>query len=205
MSDCQFTKAHHLLAYILSKSKEPGNIELMKLVYLVDVEYYRLFGKLLSDFRYVRQRLGPWSSKFPEMNSELENNGIIKTISKLSRGGSPILKEAHKFINSKFQPELLPEEKEVADGVLKKFANLPPKKIEQESYRTEPMQEILKDEEKLGKKLIGMLLNFSSIRRDEFMKNWLNNRRKFSERKPDLEYEEFLLKEKQGFTALMHD
>ena len=67
------------------------------------------------------------------------------------------------------------------------------------------MQEILKDEEKLGKKLIGMLLNFSSIRRDEFMKNWLNNRRKFSERKPDLEYEEFLLKEKQGFTALMHD
>ncbi len=205
MSDYQFTKPHHLLVYILSqlKEKEPGNIELVKLIYLIDLEYYRLFGKLLTGFHYVRQKFGPYSREFSEVNSELEFNGIIEVVSKISRGGSSIPKRTHKFVKPEFQVELLPEEKEVTDRMLKKFAGLSPKRIEQESYNTEPMQEIIEDEKKLGKKLIGTPLNFSCVQRDKFMENWLSHKKELSQKEPDLEYEEFLLKEKREFVGLL--
>ena len=199
MNDYCFTKAHHLIAYIISKSKEPGNIELMKLTYLIDVEYYRLFGKSLSSLNYRRGKLGPYSYDFPRVNSELENSGITKITLMASRRGSSIAKRAHRFIEPKFRPELSPEEKEVVNKVLKRFRSLSPKKLEEESYRTEPMQEILKDEKKLGKELIGTPLNFSSIKRDGFMERWLKNKEDFSKDSLGLEYEEFLIKEKLAF------
>ena len=203
MVNTQLTKPHHLIAYILQRlNKSAGMVELVKQVYLLDVEYYRLFGKTLSGLSYIREKLGPYTNEIGKIASELENLGIISINIIPSSGLSPIPKKSHLFSKKTFKPEVDKVEEELISEFLKKIKYLTPKQLEKLAYQTEPMVEILNNEKVLKKPLTGYPLNFSLIKRDEFMKKWLKNQGKFKNEE-DLQYEEFLLKEKQELASLL--
>lgn len=195
---------HRLIVYILKKlDKELGTVELVKIVYLIDVEYFRLFGKTLTGLNYIRHKLGPYTRDISNAATELEEKEgeIFETRLVPSKRFSLVPKKSHKLKEEvRFDPDLVPEEREVANQVLNRIKSLSPKQLERESYKTEPMQEILKKEERVKEKLHGAHIDFSSIERDKFMERWFTNRKKAKE---DLDYDQYLEKEKQVFAEGM--
>jgi len=195
---------HRLIVYILEKlDRELGAVELVKMVYLIDVEFFRLFGRSLTGLDYIRHNLGPYTRRISEAVIDLEEKekGIVKTHLTLSKGLSSILKRSHKLIKEvKFEPELLPEEQEVTSQFLEKAKNLNVKELEKLAYETEPMKAILEKERKTKTQLNGAGLDFSLIKRDEFMKGWITNR---AIEKKDLEYNQFLEKEREEFSRFI--
>ncbi len=194
---------HRLIVFIFKKlGRELGTVELVKIVYLIDVEFFKSFGKTLTDINYIRHELGPYTRKISEAVTDLEEKEgkIIKTRLCFSKGYSSILKKSHKLEREvKFEPDLLPEEQEIANQLLNKIKDLSVKQLEKLAYGTEPMQAILEKERKANVKLNGAELDFSLIKRDEFMKKWIANREKD---KKNSEYDQFLTKEKDEFLEL---
>lgn len=194
---------HRVIAYILKKlDKDLGSVELVKIVYLIDVLYFRLFGKTITGLKYIRWELGPYTREILNAAADLEERGrIIETQLTPSRGISSIFKRSHKLKKEvKFEPSLLPEEIEVINCMLNKIKDFTPKKLEEESYKTEPMQKILEKEKKVKERLNGAPLDFSLIKRDEFMERWITNQKKEEE---DLEYTQYLEKEKKELDELI--
>jgi len=194
---------HRLIVYIFKKlGRELGTVELVKIVYLIDVEFFKFFGRTLTGLNYIRHELGPYTRKISEAVTDLEEKEgkIIKTRLCLSKGHSSIPKKSHKLEGEvKFEPDLLPEEQEVANQLLNKIGDLSVKQLEKIAYRTEPMQAILEKERKTNVRLNGAELDFSLIKRDEFMEKWIANREKD---KKNSEYDQFLAKEKSEFLEL---
>lgn len=196
---------HRVIAYILKKlNRELGTIELVKIVYLIDVLHFRLFGKLLTGLNYIRWDFGPYTREISRAATDLEERGgIIESKLTPSRGLSFIPKKSHILKKEvQFEPDLLPEEYEIIDFELDRIKDLTPKQLEIEAYKTEPMQEILRKEQKAKTKLYGANIDFSLIKRDEFMKRWLANREK---EEKDLEYSQHLEREKKEFAELIEE
>ena len=195
---------HRLIVYIFKKlGRELGTVELVKIVYLIDVEHFRLFGKTLTGLSYIRHKLGPYTRKISDAVTDLEERGegVIETRVVPSRGHSSIPKKSHKLVKEvKFETDLLSVEQEVASQLLKKIKSLDIKQLERESYKTEPMQVILEKEKMAEIKLYGAELDFSLIKRDKFMERWLANRAKQAK---DLEYDHYLERERHEFAELM--
>lgn len=191
---------HRLIVYILKKlDRDVGIVELVKMVYLIDVEYFKLFGETLTGLGYIRQKLGPYTRDISNAVTDLEEKepGVLEVKIISSRGHSPILKRSHKIKEEvQFDPDLKSEEKEVANQVLDNIKFLTPKQLENESYKTEPMKEILKKETKVKEKLYGASLDFSLIERNKFMEEWIANCKKTEE---DPDYNRHLIKEKEEF------
>lgn len=204
MKTTQLTKLQSIIAYILENcGRDVGTVELVKLVYLIDVAYYRLFGKTLTELEYIRYTLGPYTGDIGRIASELEVLGVlIITITK-SRGFSNIPKRNHKFSGNNAKLFVSSLTKEVINKTLSNIRTKSPKQIEKLAYETEPMLEVLKDEKKLNKKLNGTPLDFSKINRDKFMQEWLMNCKKLTTEE-DLDYDDFLLEEKREFAHLIN-
>lgn len=196
---------HKLIAYILKKlDRELGAVELVKIVYLIDVEYFKLFGETLTGLNYIRQKLGPYTRDISNAVIDLEEREgekIVETRLIPSKRHSSIPKRSHKLKKEvRFEPGLEPEEKEVINQVISAIESLTPKQLEKESYKTEPMKEIIEKEKRVKENLYGAPLDFSLIKRNEFMKQWLDNRKKI---KDDLEYDQYLEEEKRTFVKRM--
>lgn len=195
---------HRLIVFIFKKlDRELGTVELVKIIYLIDVEFFKFFGRTLTGLNYIRHELGPYTRKISEAVTDLEEKEgkIIKTRLCFSKGHSSIPKKSHKLERDvRFEPDLLPEEQEVANQLLNEIKGLSVKQLEKEAYKTKPMQAILEKEKKANVKLNGAELDFSLIERDEFMKRWTINREKD---KKNLEYDQFLAKEKGEFWELI--
>ncbi|MFC1917515.1 Panacea domain-containing protein [Chloroflexota bacterium] len=165
--------------YILSKyGKEAGTIELNKLFYLVDVASYRLFGKSISNTKYIRAEKGPYSRAISEQLFLLDGKQIKRT-KKPSKGYSSFPKIAWTAIEeTQTEPELDSVEKELINQVLQKIKGLAPKDLEKLSYQTEPMLDILEKESKSKCDTLQEPLDFSKIKRDEYMQEFLDNYQK---------------------------
>lgn len=166
-------KIQNVGVYILSQySKETGTIELVKLFYLIDVAYYRLFGKTLSGTQYIRAEKGPYSREITNELCKLDNKGIKREL-KPSRGFSSFPKVAWSIADGfDITPVLRQDEKELIKQVLNKVKGLDPQELEKLSYKTEPMQDIIAKEKKANCPLINEPLDFAQIEIDEFMKGF---------------------------------
>jgi hypothetical protein len=176
--EIQMTKIQNVGLYILSKyGKEAGTIELNKIFYLVDVASYRLLGKTISGVTYIRAEKGPYSRSISQELCELDGKQL-KRETKHSRGFSPFPKVAWSVTeDSKKEPDLMPEEKEIINQVLDKIKGLSPQDLEKLSYKTEPMLHILDEEKKANCPLLQETLDFTKIEQDEFMRDFLANSR----------------------------
>jgi hypothetical protein len=169
-------KIQNVGVYILSQyGKEAGTIELNKLFYLVDVASYRLFGETISGTKYVRAERGPYSRAISQELCLLKDKQI-KMETKPSKGFSAFPKVAWSLMQeTKIEPELKLEEKEIINQVLEKIRGLAPRDLEKLSYKTEPMLQILAKESQLNCPLFQVPLDFTQIKRDEFMQEFLSN------------------------------
>ncbi|MBW1706387.1 MAG: hypothetical protein JRJ86_14660 [Deltaproteobacteria bacterium] len=67
-----YPKAYKLLYFIIKYfhknfKRNPNRTELIKLLYLTDLEYYKNYGEIYSEFRYIFYHYGPWTNQFHQM------------------------------------------------------------------------------------------------------------------------------------------
>jgi hypothetical protein len=205
MSDLTFapTKLHHLIAYLVNAlDAKIGRIELVKLVYLIDVEYYRLFGETLTGLDYIRHEKGPYTKSISEAADEMDGYELTVSIEP-SSGFSQYLKHSHGKGNIyRFEVQLEPAELWLVEQVLQRVKDLSPRQLEGEAYKTEPMQAIIQREKDTGEQLICAPLDFGLIKRNAFMVEWLKNKAALSGQ-TDPEYEEFLRQERAELESLL--
>ncbi len=151
-----------LLTYFLTNSeKELGRTEIMKYVYSFEYYFYQMYGKQLTDLKFNRYHYGPNESMVLEAVSGLEEEGIIQ-VSRIENYYGR-LSFRHKFV---MQPRVdsydLPEQAEfVASFILDRLGNESYDGVINFAYSTPPMVEILKEEELVGSKILGRVLDMS--------------------------------------------
>ena len=67
-----FPKAYKLLYFIVKSFKgtfkrQLKRTELIKLMYLTDLDYYKNFGEQYSEFNYIFYKRGPWTNQFHQI------------------------------------------------------------------------------------------------------------------------------------------
>lgn len=75
--------AYKVLYYIVKSFKGhyrrfPKRTELIKLIYLTDVDYYRNYGEIFTEFEYIYYKKGPWTRQFHSLIEYMKNEEIIE-------------------------------------------------------------------------------------------------------------------------------
>jgi Protein of unknown function (DUF4065) len=135
-------KVPNLVSYIISYINERDSYvtktKLLKLLYLLDVEYYRKFRETFTGFNWVYFHLGPWTDKYDELLDTLKAQASL-FITLGSKG--------NEFLSTNERVELrqlfgtFKEERPLLK-VLRNWAEEPTNTILDYVYfRTEPMQQ----------------------------------------------------------------
>ncbi len=172
LSMMKLTPLQQLILYILKFAEENGydnlsKFQIMKLVYLIDVEHRRYLGEpFINDLKFQRDTNGPISTNIYDAIKPMEGNYI--TISKTKTDGYNHPRECHKIKNSKEVTfNYSREEKIFLNCVLSDYIQLTQKKLKEIAYSTEPMMEVMHIENKKGVNTKGMTLNMDRVPLDE--------------------------------------
>ena len=148
-----------LIAYLIDQVRDQegtlSKTALVKLVYLVDVEYWRRYGKSVSGLEWRFHHYGPYAA---ELDREIDDNPLFLVHGSRRTGygfsPSPAWREIQATFNTNYEPVV----KSIADGVVKQWGleNLDTI-LEYVYFETEPMQ----DAER------GETLDFSKIQVEE--------------------------------------
>ena len=196
------TGLHSLMVFILSEiDREPGAIELAKIVYLIDVEKVKLTGETMTGESYTRQDKGPLAQNFGSCRGDMDGYEISVTLR--GSGKTPQYpKQAHILgDNLRFQPSLDMVDPVIARRVLARVKNLTPREIESLAHDTEPMKAILEEECRTGKRLLGAPLDFSLVEPNPIVQKWRANMQR-----PvvvDNEFEAFLQQESKEIDQIL--
>lgn len=70
-----------IINYVNEKDGTVTKTKLLKFLYLIDIEYFRIHKQLLTDFNWFYYKFGPYASEYENVYSELANQDItVKTI-----------------------------------------------------------------------------------------------------------------------------
>ncbi len=167
MSRLEFT-----ILYLLAKVKEKkiddlSKYQIMKLIYLLEIESRKFTGEgFIDSISFYRHDRGPISYDIYTALKNLENKNYIgmKTTKKPNypypRHGFSIKKLPKKI-------ELDDSEKIFLNSVFESYIGLTLNKLGRVTYSSEPMKEILKEEQKTGKISEGSPLNLNSVSLDQ--------------------------------------
>jgi hypothetical protein len=148
-----------LIAYLIDQVKEqggtPNKTALVKLVYLLDVECWRKFGRPATDLEWKFHHYGPYSA---EMERDIDDNAFVRVFGNRRSGyafsPSSDWRDIHAAFNSQFGPRV----RRVADEVVRRWSLEPLETLlEYVYFETEPMQNARR----------GETLDFSMIQIEE--------------------------------------
>lgn len=79
-----YEKAYKLLYYIVKMfyknfRRSPSKTELIKMLYLTDLEYYRTFGEKYSELNYIYYHHGPWTKQYEQLLRYMIGNEIVES------------------------------------------------------------------------------------------------------------------------------
>lgn len=161
-----FSRLDNTLLYLLSIAQEKGKknlskFQLMKLIYMAEVESCRYSGKsFLGDARFIRHENGPISLDIYDSLKKLHPRYIHVEESQKKDYAYP----RHGIsLKRRVKINLSESEKIFLNSVFESYLNLSQQELKQLVYQTEPMREILKEERKQHIKLIGTRINFDLI------------------------------------------
>ncbi len=196
------TVLHSLMFFVLSEmDREPGAIELAKIVYLIDVEKVRLIGETMTGESYTRQKKGPLARNFDSSVEDMDGFEISVTIA-ASRRASPYPKKAHALGGKpRLEPSLDTVDIVIARRVLARVNNLSPLEIERLAHDTGPMKAIVKEERRTGKRQLSAPIDFSLVERNPTVQKWRENMAKPPE--PDSGFEAFLQQESKEIDQIL--
>jgi len=201
-SEISPTMLHGLMLFILSElDREPGAIELAKMVYLIDVERVRLTGSTMTGESYTYQFKGPLARNFGSCITDMDGLEISVTVG-ASRGASQHPKHAHGLgLNPRFRPSLDMLDMVIARRVLARVRGLTPLEIERMAHDTEPMQAILEEERRTGESRLSAPIDFSLVERNPLVQKWRENMARPVV--PDSEFETFLQQESREIDQIL--
>lgn len=129
-----------VVAYVTETGGYVTKTKLLKLLYLVDVEFFRLHRRTLTGFNWKFFHLGPWTAEFDPLIEGLTTSGVL-----LERPASKPDYET-KFYQVEEQKDLgklfaSANDEFLVKGILKTWAQSPTAEILDFVYfRTEPME-----------------------------------------------------------------
>lgn len=147
-------RLHYLIVYIIQELKDVWRLELVKLIYLIDWTYYCEFGRPLTEAYYIREKWGPLIADIDGQINKMKGREV--KLQRAYRGG------IHHLIGSRprFEPQFNSCELNVIHKILRTYGNLNNEALKDISYRTSPMQDILNEEQEVGKWLFGKPIDF---------------------------------------------
>ena len=131
-----------LIAYLIDQVRDqggtPNKTALVKLVYLVDVECWRKFGKPATGLDWRFHHYGPYSA---EMERDINDNTFLHVFGSRHSGygfsTSSDWRDIHATFNTHFEPGI----RRVADSVVRQWGLEPLETLlEYVYFETEPMQ-----------------------------------------------------------------
>jgi uracil-DNA glycosylase family 4 len=129
-----------MVIVIMVELKTVSFFKLMKLLYLIDYNYYKDFGSSMSGSVYLRMQDGPWITTLKNIINEHEKKLFTMTFDKKK----PILSH----ISNDYIFELTSEHQQYIHNIVQKHIKSSDAAMKFTAYRTEPMRYILKQEEK---------------------------------------------------------
>jgi hypothetical protein len=66
-----------IVSYVTARGGYVTKTKLLKLIYLLDVEFYRAHGAIFTGFQWKYFHLGPWTREFDPLLDELVLQGIL--------------------------------------------------------------------------------------------------------------------------------
>ena len=173
MGNMTLGRLDETILFTLSAAKERGisnlsKFELMKLIYLIEVNSMRYIGdQFTQSVKFVREKNGPISYDIYKSTEKLQALGLIDIeLTDNPEYGYP--RYCHSL--KKSLPELSFEdsEKMFLESVLSDYLGLQIAKLKAVAYGTEPMQEMMREEKELGvKTLKGKKIDFDTVHLDE--------------------------------------
>jgi len=164
-------RLHGAILFLLQRAKIFGindlsKFQIMKLIYLADVESRKFVGEpLTSDLRFVRDQHGPISYNIYSAITDLTGKYI--KVKPKKKPDYPFARECHSLIKGKKLPKIFTkEEKLFLNSVFGDYLSLTQKQLKVTVYKTEPMSAILKQEKK-GKVLKGRPIDMNLVPLDE--------------------------------------
>jgi hypothetical protein len=148
-----------LIAYLIDQVRDQegtlSKTALVKLVYLVDVEHWRRYGRPVTGLEWRFHHYGPYST---ELDREIDDNPLFQVHGSRRTGygfsSSPAWREIQAAFNTNYEPVV----KSIADGVARQWGlETLDTILEYVYFETEPMQ----DAER------GETLDFSKIQVEE--------------------------------------
>ncbi len=79
-----YPNTYKLIYYIVSEFKKnfkrhPKRTEILKLLYLTDLDYYKKYGEKYSELNYIFYKRGPWTEKFHHILDDMKAEEIWET------------------------------------------------------------------------------------------------------------------------------
>lgn len=68
-----------IVSYVTARESSISKTKLLKLLYLFDLEWYRVYGETYTGFDWIYHLLGPWTATYDPMLEGLLANQIIST------------------------------------------------------------------------------------------------------------------------------
>lgn len=171
MTKYNLSRLESTILYILHVAKSNGinnlsRFELMKLVYLIEVNAQKFIGEPFTQATFVRETNGPISYDIYKANEKLDKKGLLKISAQDNQEyGYP--RYCHALIGKVPDLGLSDSELIFLNSVLDEYLGLSIKKLKQLAYITEPMVAIKESEEKSGVLQKGKRLTLEDVPLDE--------------------------------------
>lgn len=145
-----------LICYFLENSPHSLNkTEIVKMIYLFEYYHVQTYGAQYSDIKFIRWNYGPYSSVINDELNDLISIGLInREIIDLNEGREVYL---HNLANIDIEDSFLLDDnvRYIADRVIFELSCRPYDEMINIVYSTPPMVKILREEERIGSKLLG--------------------------------------------------
>lgn len=141
-----------------------GKTELIKLVYLIDCEYYRLHGETMTGLTYWRDQYGPVNYAITDAAIELASRGLVSIVPSATPAGHVRYEHSLTSLGEDVVPELRPHQEWVINVVVSLTKALRSDEIIQLAYQTPPMRHIIELENNAGQGLKGEEVPMSELR-----------------------------------------
>lgn len=154
------TPYRRTLLYLAQRLGEIPNTRLHKVVYLIDLEHHRRYGRTLTGAPWVRHNYGPMTKALLPALDKMAGHELVQRV-KTTRSDRT-LKLVTLGPAPRYQPDLDLAERGVADFILSMTERLTDQQVLDLAYSTTPMRAVLRREAILGKRLIDAPLEFDA-------------------------------------------
>jgi hypothetical protein len=140
-----------IVSYVTARDSSISKTKLLKILYLFDIEWYRVHGQTYTGFKWIYHLLGPWTASYDPALEGLLANQILTT-----RKGSAFDAQLFETGEDIDLDKLFDSYKDEAllKSVLNTFGEKStPEILDHVYFRTEPMKDAVR----------GAVLDFSSV------------------------------------------